>query len=465
MNEIDSKKRNVMFIVLLIGTLISSLLQTALTTALPNIMADFSISSTTGQWLTSGFSLFMGIMIPATAFLIKRIPTKILFLTSMMFFSVGSLISAVAPLFSILLIGRIIQALGTGILLSLTQVVILTIYPTAQQGKMMGIYGLAASVSPVLVPTLMGILIDYMNWRFIFWIGLFVALIDMVFAFIFVSNVLAIEKIKFDILSFLTISVTFTGILIGLGNLGTAPFLSISIGVPLGVAFISGVIYIYRSFHINDPLLNLAVFKNKKYAIAVILSMLLYFILISASTLFPIYTQTLHHLSATNSGLIMMPGSLLMAIFSPFVGHLYDKFGIKKILIIGTAILLISSLLMINLTSSTNIIFLIIVWTSRSVALACIMMPLVTWSVSELSKEEIPSASALLTTLRTISGAIGSATMIALMSYVSNINSNESTIVSIKGMNITFQVLAGIVGIMLLLSIFSIKNSNFESNN
>ncbi|GAF38341.1 permease [Agrilactobacillus composti DSM 18527 = JCM 14202] len=132
--KISTKARNLTFGVMLIGTMISSLLQTALTTALPDIMKDFQVSATTGQWLTSGFSLAMGIMIPATAFLIKRLPTKILFIGSMTLFALGSLLSAIAPVFIVLLLGRIIQAMGTGILLSLTQVVILTIYPNQNRG-------------------------------------------------------------------------------------------------------------------------------------------------------------------------------------------------------------------------------------------------------------------------------------------------------------------------------------------
>lgn len=463
MNNIHHSNRNITFVVLLIGTVVASLLQTALTTALPNIMQEFEISSTTGQWLTSGFSLAMGIMIPATAFLIKRIPTKKLFMASMLLFAAGSLLSALAPSFTLLLFGRIIQALGTGVLLSLTQVVILTIYPVAQQGKMMGIYGLAASAAPVIAPTITGLLIDYMNWRVVFWFGFLIAVLDLVFASFSVKNILTTEKVKFDLLSFLMISVTFTGILIGFGNLGTATFFSATVGLPLLLAVFSGTTFIHRSFHIKQPLLNLTIFKNRVFTVAVILSVLMYAVLISASTLFPIYVQSVHHQSATISGLIMMPGSLIMAILSPFIGSLYDRVGIRLLAIGGVTLLTISSLLMVNLSASTNLIYLTIVWALRSIALAFVMMPLVTWSVSQLTKHEIPSASALLTTFRTIAGAIGSAIMVAIMSYVSNLNLSQTVTANIHGMNVAFAILTGIALLMLVIAVLG-TSKNVTSN-
>ncbi|MFT9039909.1 MFS transporter [Schleiferilactobacillus harbinensis] len=303
-----SRERNLTFAVLLIGTLISSLLQTALTTALPDIIKEFGVTANAGQWLTSGFSLAMGIMIPATAFLIKRLPTKVLFIASMLLFGGGSLLAALTPNFVLLLVGRIIQSMGTGILLSLTQVVILTIFPPAQQGGVMGIYGLAASAAPIIAPTITGLLIDYMSWRVIFWTGFAVAAADVVLALIVVKNVLPTEKLRFDLPSFLLISTAFTGITLGFGNLGTAPFFSMTIALPLALALVAGAAFVYRDLHVDQPLLNLRVFKDRVFRTAVILSVLMYAVLMAVSTIFPIYVQTVHHLSATMSGLIMMPG-------------------------------------------------------------------------------------------------------------------------------------------------------------
>ena len=443
------------FAVLLTGTLISSLLQTALTTALPDIIKTFGVTANAGQWLTSGFSLAMGIMIPATAFLIKRIPTKALFIASMLLFAGGSLLAALAPTFAILLVGRIIQSLGTGILLSLTQVVILTIFPVSKQGGIMGIYGLAASAAPIIAPTITGLLIDYMSWRVIFWVGVIVAVADIIFALIVIKDVLPTEKLQFDWQSFLLISIAFTGITVGFGNLGTAPFLSLAIAAPLALAVVAGMAFIYRALHVDQLLLDLHVFKDPVFRTAV-----MYAVLMAVSTVFPIYAQTVHHLSATMSGLIMMPGSLAMAIMSPITGRLYDRYGIRPLAIIGVLLVLISSLGTSFLTTSTSIIYLTVVWAMRSIGLSCLMMPLVTWSVTQLTGKAIASASAVLTTLRTVAGAVGTSVSVALMSFIANRGAAQQTVVaSVGGVNATFISMSIIVVLMLIIILKSVKSS------
>ena len=445
------------FAVLLTGTLISSLLQTALTTALPDIIKTFGVTANAGQWLTSGFSLAMGIMIPATAFLIKRIPTKALFIASMLLFAGGSLLAALAPTFAILLVGRIIQSLGTGILLSLTQVVILTIFPVSKRGGIMGIYGLAASAAPIIAPTITGLLIDYMSWRVIFWVGVIVAVADIIFALIVIKDVLPTEKLQFDWQSF---SIAFTGITVGFGNLGTAPFLSLAIAAPLALAVVAGMAFISRALHVDQLLLDLHVFKDPVFRTAVILSALMYAVLMAVSTVFPIYAQTVHHLSATMSGLIMMPGSLAMAIMSPITGRLYDRYGIRPLAIIGVLLVLISSLGTSFLTTSTSIIYLTVVWAMRSIGLSCLMMPLVTWSVTQLTGKAIASASAVLTTLRTVAGAVGTSVSVALMSFIANRGAAQQTVVaSVGGVNATFISMSIIVVLMLIIILKSVKSS------
>lgn len=456
----SSKERNLTFTVLLIGTLISSLLQTALTTALPDIIKEFNVTANAGQWLTSGFSLAMGIMIPATAFLIKRLPTKVLFIASMVLFGGGSLIAAIAPTFPILLVGRITQSLGTGILLSLTQVVILTIYPPEKQGGVMGIYGLAASAAPIIAPTITGLLIDYMSWRIIFWTGLVVAVADILLAFVFVKNVLPTEKLRFDWLSFLLISTAFTGITLGFGNLGTAPFMSLGIAAPLLAAVIAGAAFIYRGLHIEKPLLDLHVFKDRVFRTAVILSVLMYAVLMAVSTIFPIYVQTVHHLSATMSGLIMMPGSILMAVMSPITGRLYDRFGIRPLAIVGVLLVLISTIGTSFLSVSTSVLYLTVTWAMRSVGLSFLMMPIVTWSVTQLTGGAIASASAVLTTLRTVAGAVGASVGVALMSFVANRGVTGHTVVATAaGVNAAFIMMAAIVIVMTVIVFLKVRST------
>lgn len=453
-NEIMKKTRNLIFLVLMISSIIGALLQTSLTTALPVIMEDLQISATTAQWLTSAYSLAMGIMVPATAFLLKRFKTKPLFLVGMSMYFCGLLFSANAFSFPALLFGRTLQALGNGVLLSMTQVVILTIFPIKQRGTAMGIYGLAVGAAPVLAPTITGLVIDYFDWHIIFWFSLVLVLMDIILAFFVMDNVLDNEKQKFDILSMIFSAIGFSGLLLGLGNLGTGHFLSLTIAFPLLVGLVSLLAFAFRQLRLNIPFLELRTFKNREFRLSVIVSMLLYAVMITGSTLFPIYIQIVRGLSATVSGLVMMPGSITMAIISPFAGKIYDKFGIRKLAVIGSAFMAVSCIGISFVGENTSIPYLILFYIIRLIAISCIMMPMVTWGMSTLENKYTSHGTALLTSLRTISGAIASALFVAIMTYATALTNSGQKAVTANtfGIDTAFIGISAVAVIQLIIA-------------
>lgn len=455
MEQITTKKtRSMMFAVLMVSSIIGSLLQTSLTTALPVIMNDFQISATTAQWLTSAYSLAMGIMVPATAFLLRRFKTKSLFFTGMGIYAVGLLFSAVATGFSVLLFGRILQALGCGLLLSMTQVVILTVYPVEQRGAVMGIYGLAIGVAPVLAPTLTGIVIDMLSWRVIFWVALGIAVLDIIFAFFAMKNILENERQPFDLSSLLLSAVGFSGLLLGLGNLGTGPFFSASIALPLLIGIAALTVFTLRQFRSDTPFLELRTFENREFRLSVIISMLLYTVMIAGSTLVPLYIQTVHGLSATMSGLIMMPGSLAMAVINPLAGKIYDKFGIRKLVVTGSALMAASCVAVSFVNENTPVIYMILALLIRSIAIGCIMMPVVTWGMSTLDGRYTSHGTALLTSLRTISGAIGSAVFVAVMMFATQVSSGPVSVAADSfGVDTAFISISAVAVLQLLVAV------------
>lgn len=405
------------FSVLMISSLVSSLLQTALTTALPIIMHDLQISASTAQWLTSAYSLAMGIMVPTTAFLLKRFKTKSLFLVGMATYFTGLLLSAVSPLFSVLLLGRIIQALGNGLLLSMTQVVILTIFPPHRRGAAMGIYGLAIGAAPVLAPTITGLVIGFFDWHIIFWFPLAIVALNMLFACFVMKNILDNERPPFDLLSLLFSAAGYSGLVIGLGNLGTGHFFSLAISLPLLTGMVMLALFTRRQLRMDSPFLELRTFNNQEFRLSVIMSMLLYAVMIAGATLMPIYTQIVHGLSAAMSGLVMMPGSLAMAIISPFVGKIYDKIGIRPLAIAGSICMAGSCLAFSFVGPKTAILYLVLMYVLRLIAISCMLMPIVTWGMSTMDSRFTSHGTALLTSLRTISGAVGAAVFVAIMTF------------------------------------------------
>lgn len=447
---LEKKKSNFLFAVLLTASIGASLLQTSLTTALPAIMQDLDISASTGQWLTSAYSLAMGIMVPATAFLMKRFSTRKLFFGAVFVFLAGTFLSFAAGNFTVLFAGRILQALGSGILLPMTQVVILTIYPPQSRGMAMGIYGLAVGAAPVVAPTLAGIIIDVWNWRMIFLIVFGILTVDLILAVKAMQNVTETEKLKFDFWSMLLCSCGFSALLIGAGNIGADSILYVI--VPLVIGILIMLAFIKRQCSSEKPFLELRIFSQKDYRMAVIISMLLYAVMMAGSTLFPIFIQNVMGKSAMVSGLIMMPGSLVMAAISPLTGKIYDRFGIRKLAIFGSLIMFISCLGVTFINAGTSVIYIAAMYILRLISIGCLMMPIVTWGMSMLPSETAVDGTALLTSLRTISGAFGAAVFVAIMSMFNHIFAAGSEY-SAVGFDIAFAGLTVIAAVQLICAI------------
>lgn len=446
MNEaITKKSRNMIFIVLMISSIIGALLQTSLTTALPVIMKDLKISAGTAQWLTSAYALAMGIMVPVTPFLMKRVKTKKLFLAGMLMYFTGLLLCATASAFPVLLSGRIIQALGNGILLTLTQVIILTIFPSEKRGMAMGIYGLAIGAAPVLAPTLTGMVIDILDWHVIFGFALIFVILDIILACFYMKDVLGNEKASFDFFSLLLSASGYSGLVFGLGNLGAHPFLSVPVALPLLFGITMLALFCLRQLRLDEPLLELRTFQNHEFRLSVIMSMLLYAVMMGGSTLLPIYIQIVHSLSATMSGLIMLPGSLAMAVISPFAGKIYDKFGMRLLAVAGSAFMVFSCTAISFVKPTTSVIYLAAMYVARLIAISCIMMPIVTWGMSTMDEKHTAHGTALLSSLRTIAGALGSAVFVAIMTFATKISSGSETVTANA-----FGIDAAFIGISVL---------------
>lgn len=460
LETITDKKRILIFINILISCIASSMLATALTTALPPIIEDLHISVTTGQWLTSAYSLAMGIMMPLTAFLITRFPTRKLYLTAILLFIIGLFVCGIAPNFPIMMLGRILQASGNGILTAMAQVILLTIYPPEMRGAIMGWYGLSVGAAPVIAPTLAGVLVDAFGWRMIFYISIAIMVIAFITAYFAFGNVLPTVQKKFDMASFVISAFAFGGITLGIGNMGAYPFISPQVLLILVIGCAAAVLFVYRQLHLEEPFLELRILKNRELMLSVIGSMLLYFVMMGSSIIMPLYVQSIKGYSATISGLVTLLGSLAMAIISPFAGKIYDKVGMKLLFVTGAFCMVISNMGMFLISMETSVWIASFYNVVRCMAIGCLMMPLVTWGTSKLNYEAMAHATALLTSLRTISGAIGSAIFVGIMTTVaqnSMVTYGENA--SIHGLNMTFLAMAGGSIVLLLVAVFGVKKT------
>jgi EmrB/QacA subfamily drug resistance transporter len=415
---LTDKKRTLIFINIIVSGIASSILATALTTALPNVISYFGISTSSGQWITSGYSLAMGIVMPLTAFLITKFPTKKLYISGICIFLVGLLLSIFAGNFAIMMVGRMMQACGNGILLSSAQVIILTMYPVEKKGTMMGTYGLATTAAPVIAPTIAGLMIDAFGWKSIFYVVLVVMAFSLIMACIVFEDIIELQNKKFDFISFVESIFAFGGVTLGIGNLGSYGLISVNAGVPLLVGIIGCVFFFTRQVSLEKPFLDVKILKNKKYSLSVISSMLLYFTMMGSSVLMPLYVQTVMGYSAVVSGIVTLPGSLATAIVSPFAGRLYDKIGIRKIFVVGSFCLVLSNIGMSFISLGTPLGVAATLNVVRNVSIGALMMPLLTWGTSNVGADKVADASSLLTSFRTISGSIGSAVFVTIMTNV-----------------------------------------------
>lgn len=456
--EIKDGQRAMIFLCLVVSGISSSVLSTAMTTALPGVVEYFGISTSVGQWITSGYSLAMGMIMPLTAFLITRFPTKRLYLTGIGAFIAGLLVSIFAGDFALMMVGRVLQACGNGVLMTAAQVVIMTIYPIKKRGTMMGTYGLATTAAPVVAPTIAGLMIDAFGWKSIFYVSLVIMILSFIISCIVFEDVLELQDKKFDVVSFVESIVAFGGVTLGIGNLSTFGILSIEAGVPLLLGAVVCVFFVTRQCRLEKPFLDVKILVNRNYAVSVISSMVLYLVMMGSSVMMPLYVQSVMGYSAVVSGLVTLPGSLATALVSPFAGKLYDEIGIKKIFVAEAAALVISNIGMFFLSMETPL------WTAaalnviRNISIGSLMMPLLTWGTSNVHPTKMADASSLLTSLRTIAGSIGSAVFVGIMTMVAASSAETyGDNAMMHGMNMSFFWMAVGAAVLLLIAVFAVR--------
>ncbi|MDE6111691.1 MAG: MFS transporter [Eubacterium sp.] len=328
----------------------------------------------------------------------------------------------------------------------------------------MGWYGLSVGAAPVIAPTLAGIIVDTLGWRMIFYIAIAIMAVSFVFAIKVFDNVLETENKKFDLLSFVISALAFGGLTLGIGNLTGKGITDIQTYIPLAIGCVSLVIFIVRQLHLSSPFLELRILKHNDYTLSVIGSMLLYFVMMGSSLIMPLYVQSIMNESATVSGIVTLPGSLAMAIVSPFAGRIYDKIGMRKLFLVGTFAMIISTLGMFTIKMNTPLFVAAIYNFVRCIAIGCLMMPLVTWGIDSIESKNTAHGTALFTSFRTIAGAVGSAVFVGIMTMVQN--RSQATYLdnaAIHGLNVTFLAMSAVSAVMFVIGIFFVKSKKKET--
>ncbi|WP_274365847.1 DHA2 family efflux MFS transporter permease subunit [Paenibacillus thermotolerans] len=402
--------------ILMIGAFIAFLNNTLLNIALPSIMKDLDVNASTVQWLTTGFMLVNGIMIPTTAFLIQKYSVRRLFLTAMTLFTIGTIIAGVAHVFSLLLVARMIQASGSAIAMPLLMNVMLVSFPVHKRGAAMGVFGLILMFAPAIGPTLSGWIIEHYDWRMLFHFVTPIAAVILVVSFFLLRDKKEKVDIRLDFLSLLQSSAGFGGLLYGFSSAGNNGWGSPLVYASIGIGVIALVSFIWRQLQQQNPLLNFGVFQFPMFALSSSITMIVNMALFSGMLLLPIYVQTLRGISPMDAGLMLLPGAILNAFMSPVNGKLFDKYGGRVLAVIGLTIMTVTTYLFSRLTLSTGYTHLLILNAVRMFGMSMVMMPVSTNGLNQLPARLYPHGTAMNNTLNQVSAAIGTALLITVMS-------------------------------------------------
>ena len=391
--------------------------ETALNMALNNIIINFGINETTVQWLTTGYLLTLGILVPVSGLILQWFTTRQLFIASLIFSIIGTGIGAIAPTFSLLMVARIVQAIGTALLLPLMFNTILMIIPPHKRGKIMGIIGLVIMFAPAVGPTLSGLILRSLTWHWIFWFSLPPLVFALVYGIYFMQNVSTPTKPKIDVMSIILSTVGFGGIVFGFSSTGEeGGWGSPTVMISLVMGVIGLVLFIIRQLKMKQPVLNLRAFQYPMFTLGLVLVVISMMVILSSMILLPLYLQTSLALSTFAAGLLLLPGGVLNGLLSPLMGNLFDQFGPKWLVILGSLIVTGAMVGFSTITMETASAFIIGLHIMTMIGVSMIMMPAQTNGLNQLPRELYPHGTAIMNTLQQVAGAIGTAVAISILS-------------------------------------------------
>ena len=461
---------------LLLGAAFVAILnETTMGVAIPHLIGDLGITAVAAQWLTTAFMLTMAVIIPITGFLLRRFTTRAMFIAAMSLFSAGTLIAIVAPGFEVLLAARVVQASGTAIMMPLLMTTIMTLVPPHARGRIMGRVSIVMSLAPAIGPTLSGFLLETVGWRWIFGIVLPIALVALAVGARWIHNIGQTTRAAIDIPSVILSAFGFGGLVYGLSQIGGAgshgtgadaaaadTVSTLTLVISLSVGIIALGLFVWRQLRLqrtDDALLDLRVFRSANFSLSIAQMAILSLAFFGAITVLPLYMQQVLEVSALETGLVVLPGSLAMGLAGPFIGRIYDRWGTRVLLVPGSFITVGMLWFYTTLDQFTPVWVIAVAQTVLSIGLALSFTPLFTASLGSLEPKFYSYGSAVLGTVQQVAGGAGIALLITIMASV-GANAEASGVDAItagaQGAQTAF-LIAAIVSLPLLVGAFLIR--------
>lgn len=401
--------------VLILGMFVSILNQTIINVALPPLMNEFNVSTSTAQWLITGFMLVNGILVPISAFLVSRFTYRKLFVAAMLFFTVGSIICAISGNFTMMMTGRVIQAVGAGILMPVGMNIFMTLFPPHKRGAAMGLLGVAMILAPAIGPTVTGWVIENYSWNLMFYGMFIIGLVITLLSLKFFTLAQPVSQTKLDVFGVISSSIGLGSLLYGFSEAGNNSWSSAEVVISLIIGVIGLAVFIWREMTTDNKMLDLQVFKYPTFTFTLLINAIVTMALFGGMLLLPVYLQNIRGFTPIESGLLLLPGSLIMGIMGPFAGKLFDKYGIRPLAIVGLAITTYATYEFTQLSMDTPYSVIMTDYIIRSFGMSFIMMPIMTAGMNALPMKLISHGTATQNTSRQVAGSIGTAILITIM--------------------------------------------------
>jgi DHA2 family lincomycin resistance protein-like MFS transporter len=450
--------------ILLVAVFVTFLNETFLGVALPRIMEDLRIPASTGQWLNTSYMLTMALVIPLTGYIQQRFSARRIYIFAMSLFSVGTLLGALAANFEILLVARVIQAGSGALIFPLLMTTIMTMVPENHRGRVMGNISIAISVAPALGPAISGLVLNSLNWRWLFWLVLPIAVVSSIIGGIRIGGEDHKEVPSIDKFSVVLSALGFGGFIYGLSGIGEQArgTALVNPAIPLSIGVISLVWFALRQGKLgktNHALLDLNVFRSRNFSISTAMMIVLNMSLFGIGILTPIYTQTVLGASPLTTGLILLPGGLVMGLLGPLVGNLYDKLGARKLVVPSAIVTVISLTYMVTFNEHTSIWQVFAANLVMSAALGFMFPPLFTDSMASVEPHLYPHASAVVGSFQQVAGAAGTALFVTALTVVSisaTAGGATAKIASMEGIHSAF-VWGAAISVLVPILAFSLS--------
>jgi len=450
--EQAGKKRIILTVsFVMAGMIVMFMNNSVINMLIPTLTKDLHISLDQAQWLANGYIMVCGILVPPSAYLVRRFTYKQIFVTSQILFVIGSLLCALSAHFIPLLIGRLVQSVGSGLAMPLALNIITSVFPAEKRGAVMGVYGFGIILAPALGPSIGGFVIQFYRWNILFWAMAVLELLILIGTFFFLTLRNETEKIKFDVVGFILSAVGCAALLYAISER--------QIWLAVAAAMVLTIFVFYSLKRGEGALLDLRVFKEFNFSYALIINIIFTAAMYSGMLLMPQYLQVVRGMSPLTAALLIMPGSLAMGIMGVFTGRIFDKHGIKALAIVGSVIMTTVTFLFSRLSMETSHSAIMLIYLIRAVGIAAVISPIATAGLAKIVKEKIPHANAVTNTVKQIAGSLGSSAAVAVMTvsssvYLSAHPAASALEIELHGINTAFLSVTALSLAAVILSVF-----------